>query len=187
MAPNPYVQAALTYFRRSFSSWKGGVLFIFLLVLVAIVATGILAFSGIGNHPTFHVLELLPFVLLFLGLAVHAKDQFADSRAHLLPGFRRVHATIAAAAAVVFAVFLPAVFSWLLGWHSIGFVAIAVLLLGAVFWLVLLFASLPGWLGFLMVAGILFLSTHWGQGCGNNWFLANSSPKLLQSWPLAQR
>ncbi len=70
------------------------------------------------------------FFSLFGFLAIHIKGQFADSRAHLTPGFRRVHATVAAIAALIFAVVLPAVLTCFMGWHSVGFVAVVTLLFG---------------------------------------------------------
>jgi len=46
--------------------------------------------------------------ILFGLVAVHVKQQFADPRAHLMPGFRRAHIAGAAAAFVVLAILLPA-------------------------------------------------------------------------------
>ena len=98
MSINPYVQVALTYLRRPFSSWKLGILFVG-TILVSLPY--IFALSRIDNHQNFAMQQLLPFAALFLFLMVHVKDQFADSRAHLMPDFRRVHAVVAASTAVI--------------------------------------------------------------------------------------
>ncbi len=83
---------------------------------------------------TKHLCLLLSTSRLFSILIVHVKGQFADSRAHLIPGFCRVHATVAAVAAMTFAVVLPSLLALYLGWSSIGLVAVMVLLLGAHLW-----------------------------------------------------
>ena len=157
MTNNPYVQVALTYLRRPFSSWKLGLLFVFgffAMLLVSLVG------GRNGNHREFIFPQVMPFVFLFVFLVVHAKDQFVDSRAHLTPGFRRIHATIAGAAVFVCAVFLPAVFAWLIGWHPTGFVAVMLLLFGEIFWILL---SLSGWLSWLALIGWLLLLTEPGR------------------------
>jgi hypothetical protein len=101
-------------------------------------------------------------MFFFMYLAVHMEDQFADSRARLAPGYRRVHATIAAAVALVFAVLLPAMFTWLLDRHSIGFVAIAVLLFGATLWMM---SSRDSWLSPLIAVALISLVIEPVRGC----------------------
>jgi hypothetical protein len=143
---NPYVQVALTYIRRPFSSWFGG------LASVAFVGVFI-AFSLLGRFglKDSWAVQLMYFFSLFIFLAIHMKGQFVDSRAHLTPRFRRIHATIAALAALIAAVVLPTVLSWFMGWHCIGFVAVAVLLFGTILWVIVndatwtVFAILAGW------------------------------------------
>ena len=128
---NAYVQVALTYVRRLFSSWfarLATVMFVCMLI-------GFSSADRTGNLKDSAFVQIMAFFSFFILLALHMKGQFADSRAHLMPGYRRVHATIAAAAAIVFAVILPAALSWFMGWHSIGFVAAVVLLFGVVLWL----------------------------------------------------
>ena len=71
-------------------------------------------------------------IFLFGMFAIHVKNQFADSRARLTPGFRRVHATVAAAAALLLAVLLPIVLIWLADLRSLGLVALVVFLFGAI-------------------------------------------------------
>ena len=167
---NPYTQVALTYLRRPFSSWKIGILFI-AVFLLAILGSHVAGRHEHLRYPPapmsaqeaammqrvqeivssresmmMHIsvlMELLAFESLFVVLAVHVKGQFVDSRAHLMPGFRRIHATIAGAAALLCAVFLPAAFAWLVGWSSAGFVAITVLLFGILLWGVL---SMSPWI-----------------------------------------
>ena len=111
--PNPYVQVVLTYVRRPFSSWRGWLMsFLCFGMLIWVLCNG-----RSGNQQEFGGLPLIVFtswgVLTFL--AVHVKGQFADSRAHLTPGFRRVHGTVAAAAALIFAVILPETFAPVFG------------------------------------------------------------------------
>ena len=110
----------------------------------------------------FSVSQFMPFCFLFVYLTMHAKDQFANPRAHLMPGFRRVHGTIFAAAAIVFALLVPAMFSWLLGWHSLGFVAISLLLFGAILWSVLLLPS-SAWPMWLIMVGAVLANVEPGQ------------------------
>ena len=55
-----------------------------------------------------------------------------------MPGFRRVHVTVAAIVILIVAALLPAVFTWLADLRSVGLVAIALCLFSAVLWLVLL-------------------------------------------------
>ena len=82
------------------------------------------------------------------------KGQFVDSRARLTPGFRRVHATIAAAVTLIVAVVLPTGLSWFMGWHCLGFVAVMMLLFGTILWVIVkdatwtLFAMMLGWSAF---------------------------------------
>ena len=64
---------------------------------------------------------------LFAVFAIHVKGQFADSRARLTPGFRRVHASVAAAVALLLAVLLT-VLVWLADLRSVGLVALMVFL-----------------------------------------------------------
>ncbi|MHB1035662.1 MAG: hypothetical protein ACYC35_12225 [Pirellulales bacterium] len=85
-------------------------------------------------------------MFLFWMFASHVKDQFADSRARLTPGFRRVHATVAAAAALLLAVLLPTVFIWLADLRSVGLVTLTVFLLGAILCSVALHSNLLSWL-----------------------------------------
>ena len=96
----------------------------------------------------------MPFALLFGFLVVHVKEQFADSRTHLMPGFRRIHSAIAGVAAVLCAVLLPAIFAWVIGWNPTGFVAITILLFGTILWMRL---STLAWFHCLALFGWLLL------------------------------
>jgi len=130
---SPYVQVALTYVRRPFSSprgWAGSLIFLLL-------GTGfLLAFlSGSRRYsaavePGMVSLLLLLALVPFIWFTDHVRRQFADSRAHLAPRFRRVHATVAAAVALLLAVVLPLVLIWLADLRSVGLVALTVFLLG---------------------------------------------------------
>ena len=142
---NPYTQVALTYLRRPFATWQGRVFCLITLMMCLPAVT--LPFAGQND---FTVLLFGPFIFLFLYLAVHVKDQFANSRARLTPGFRRAHVAIAAVASLIAAALLPAMLAWLAGWHSLGLVACTVLLFGAAIWQM----SSP-WLGPLVAVGFL--------------------------------
>jgi hypothetical protein len=158
--PNPYVQVALTYVRRPFSSWRGwliSVVFCFMFFPLFLPSRG-------WSHQAFGPSQLMPLVFLFACLAVHAKGQFADSRARLTPGFRRVHAAVAAVAALVFAVLLPAVLAHVLGQDLIGLVAVVLLLYAAVLWVIVTGTT---WTCFAMVAGFIAL---FGTEPGRAWF-----------------
>jgi hypothetical protein len=144
--PNPYVQVALTYVRRPLSSWFAGLgsaLFVCMIIAFAVADR-----AGCLRDSVF--VQIMIFFSLFLMLALHMKGQFVDSRAHLTPGFRRVHATVAAIAALLSAVVLPAALSWFMGWHSMGFVAATVLLFGTVLWVTVNDAT---WIWLALLAG----------------------------------
>ena len=89
-----------------------------------------------GRHDIAAAPVQMPLMLamfLFGMFAIHVKNQFANSRARLTPGFRRVHATVAAAAALLLAVLLPTMLIWLADLRSVGLVALMVFLFGAIF------------------------------------------------------
>ena len=141
MSNNPYVQVAMTYVRRPFSSWPSSIMFtVLLLMLVPQLRCVVLERTG-----EFAIQHLMFFLFLFVFYVLHVNEQFADARSHLMPGFRRPHATVAAVVALIFAVLLPAMFTWASGWHSIGFVAMTTLTLGCCLWMLSL-------AGFVMVA-----------------------------------
>ena len=121
-----------------------------------------LFFNLPGDRRGTVVMQLMPLMCLFMLLATHVKEQFVDSRARLMPGFRCVHVTLAAAWALLFAIVVPAAFALLLGLDPIGFVAISVLLLTAIVWIVL---SMSPWIMWLAMIG-------WGLlmiGPGREW------------------
>jgi hypothetical protein len=159
MACNPYVQVALTYVRRPFSSWQlGSILGLTLLNLVLV--SSILISSGRAevDHASV-MLSLVAFAVLLVCLVIHVKDQFADSRAHWMPGFRRVHATIACVMALVVTVLLPGLWSLWSGWNAIGFVALTVLLFATVLCVLL---TLSPWAILFAIAGwFLLWTTPW--------------------------
>ena len=143
--PNPYVQVALTYLRRPFSSpqgWAVSVLFLMMYIGSFLVLPGA-GRHDIGAGPM--QMQLTLAIALF-AFASHVKSQFADSRARLTPGFRRVHAAVAAAMALLLAVLLPAMFAWLAGLHSVGLVALMVFLFGMILCSVALHSRLCSWL-----------------------------------------
>jgi hypothetical protein len=86
-----------------------------------------------ANHGSF-IPAMMPFLFLSIFTTMHVLQQFADSRAHLMPGFRRVHITVAAGFALAIGVLFPATVSWLAGLRSVGLTAVAMLLLNLVLW-----------------------------------------------------
>jgi hypothetical protein len=152
---NPYVQVALTYIRRPFSSFDASLMFFACLGMTTIVLR-----SSSDGHVWPSALIVLPFV--FVPVAMHIKEQFASPRAHLTPGFRRAHLVVAAASASVLAILLPAWWSWVAGVHSIGLVAVAVCLFGITFWYVLVQSR---WLNWLLTAAWCFaMLSHQDHG-----------------------
>lgn len=131
---NPYAQAALTYVRRPFSSPQGlAVSMIFLFMAAGLI--GMLLGGDrhdIAAVPALTIMSTILAMAFFAMFVHHVKGQFADSRAHLMPGFRRVHATVAAGAALLLTVILPMVFVWLADLRSVGLVAVTVFLFGAI-------------------------------------------------------
>jgi hypothetical protein len=74
---------------------------------------------------------------------MHIKDQFADSRSHLTPDFRRVHIVVAAVATLIIVVVALPILTWLIDLQSVsvGLVAITVFVFGAMFWSVLVLSN----------------------------------------------
>jgi hypothetical protein len=168
MSNNPYAQVALTYIRRPFASWYTilllGVLLFFLAMMIILMCFG----AGRGRSPGNDVLPVLlcgqfPLcIVLFLFIVHHAKEQFSDSRAALTPDFRRVHAVVAIAAALLVAVVAPATITLVAGWRSVGLTAISVLMFGASLWLMVLNST---WIGLVMGAAWLGSFTEPGRLC----------------------
>ena len=169
MSNNPYVQVALTYVRRPFSSWQTS--FFTSIALAAGVFAILLFFSVFQLVPvavavkpnetvTLRVRNMYPdsqtdfvgasamlLVAAFLSgfLAMHVKEQFAESRSTLMPNFRRIHTAVAAVATLILAVVAPAILSWSMGLRSVGLLAITVFVCGAMFWSVLVLSNWMIW------------------------------------------
>jgi hypothetical protein len=165
---NPYIQAALTYFRHPFSSMRLSFLTLGILIVLAI------NFFVIGrseNHHEFSPIHLFFFMVLFHYWAIHLKEQFTDSRASLTPRFRMVHGVVAVIAAIVFGVLLPGVMAPLIGWQSLGFISVTTLLFGVIIWLNL---HPRAALGLILIAGCLAMFAEPVRGgleqivCGRN-------------------
>jgi hypothetical protein len=144
--PNPYIQVALTYLRRPFASLQSS------FVSVAFVFLGIqscLTFCGGSRHDIAAASLFFPLAVamfIFSMFVTHVADQFANWRARLTPGFHRIHATVAAAVAMLLAVLLPTLLIWLANLRSIGLAALMVLLLGALLCSTVMRWSLLSWL-----------------------------------------
>jgi hypothetical protein len=130
---SPYAEVAMSYVRRV-RSW-GGPIF---LIAIGVPALGslTLAFHFAEDR---HSLGLL-FIVAMLSyvLAVHVRDQFSHPQARLIPGFQKAHVSVAAGAALIIAVVMPAIFTFLAGWHSVGLIAITVFLFSMILWSTLL-------------------------------------------------
>lgn len=154
--PNPYVEVALTYIRRPFASRPRG-------LMAASFACGLVAMSLADRLEVLRdsgFIQLLLLCSVFISLTMHIQRQFVDSRAHLVPRFRRVHATVAAGAAFIAAAVIPTLLSWLAGSYCIGLVAVAVLLFGAILWAAARRAAWP--YGAIVLGCMAFCCTDWG-------------------------
>ena len=157
---NAYIQVALTYFRRLFSSfWLG---------LVILVALGMIFLPVVGtpshNRQAWQNWWLFKFnfffegcTILFALMLIHIKEQFTDSRAHLLPDFRKAHIVVAGAVAFVVAILLPVAASLCLRLHSIGFVAFMVFWFGLICWAFLVQKTLQMGVIFVGFMGVIFV------------------------------
>jgi hypothetical protein len=130
---NPYVQVALTYARR----WR---LIGYGVLLLAVISPT--AASIVFEKESLQDLLLKPFIpffaaCLFMALASHVRQQFAHCRSHLMPGFRRVHLAVATVVVFIVAILTPAIFTWLTGLHSVGLVALTLMLFSANLWITL--------------------------------------------------
>ena len=119
----PMSKSAPTYVRRPFASPRSRLL----SVLITFCA------GPEHNHPDFCSLRARgggpasdcdsaagAYDALFLVGNPH-EAQFADSRTHLMPASRRVHAIVAAAAVLIVVVFLPTLLTWAAGANFRGF------------------------------------------------------------------
>jgi hypothetical protein len=148
---SPYIQVALTYLRR----WRWVNYLMFVAILFAAVSSCCASASGMRPPPVDYCMFAFFGVILFLALSFHIRQQFADSRSHLTPGFCCVHATVAAIVIVVVSVVLPLVLTWILGLRSVGLVAISLTLFSAALWLALL-----AWVWLTTVIGLV-LAVGW--------------------------
>lgn len=156
---NPYCQVALTYVRRWRSSYMNSLM---LFAVVLMVMASVYANASTKRPPPVFFLMFAYFAInLFLGLSLHVRQQFADSRSRLMPGFCRVHITVATVVMALFVIVLPVAITCVVGLHSAGLVAVSLSLFAAVFWVALL-ASL--WLsvmiGLILAAGCFAMFTE---------------------------
>jgi hypothetical protein len=154
---NPYAQVALTYIRRPFASMQSAIAWAFFVGITGFLVWGFVHDQRLHVSPP-DGRALIPLYLMLTALlagflATHAKEQFADSRAHLLPGFRRVHIVAAATVTFLLAVAAPCVVTWLVGVHSVGLIAVTLLVFGGMLWSVLV---LSNWLLWPILALVLF-------------------------------
>ena len=149
--PNPYIQVARTYLRRPFHSLSRSLFTSFILFFSVIV----LLLSGLSDKHEVLPIHLFPFIALFAYWAIHVKEQFADTRASLTPGFRKIHGVVATIAAIVFVIILPGALATRIGWPSLGSVSISTFLFGIILWYILR----PSYTFFLfMVCGFIYMT-----------------------------
>ncbi len=131
--PNTYIQVMLTYLRHPF-----GVLQRYLLISIILYIFAMLFLPSIliEKHICVSIILLL-FMILFSCWTIHAKEQFADARASLTPGFRKVHGIVSIIVALVFVVLLPGVVALLINWQTIGLVSLMTFLFGIILWTIL--------------------------------------------------
>ncbi len=158
MSNNPYLQVAMTYVRRPFSSLQSGLVSIGFLFLLAPL---LISMDRFDKNPGLATPQWLFLFFPFLFFALHVKEQFADARAHLTPNFRRIHITVAAAMAFILIILLPAALTCLYGWYSVGFIALTTTMFGGVLWLMLMPSS---WLGYaIAIVWLVALFSTSGQ------------------------
>jgi hypothetical protein len=163
MHKNPYVQVALTYVRRPFATSRSrlnsamGVIFLLGGTVWFRLASAHQSRDTWFDTPALYL--ALGLMWWCIGLLIHIREQFVDSRAHIMPNFRRIHGIVAAIATSLVVVLLPAALTWAAGLRSVGLVAVAVLMIGAFLFTAALPAGRPrlllglalgaGWLGLL--------------------------------------
>lgn len=131
--PNPYYQVARTYLQHPFSSVKRSLLISGSVLFFAFVFLD----NGFSLKQDFPPAYLFPFIALSAYWAVHVKRQFADARASLTPGFRKIHGVVATITAIVFVIILPGAAAPLIHWQPLGFVSILILFFGIILWYIL--------------------------------------------------
>lgn len=151
---NPYVQVALTYIRRGgriVAALAGLALAVFVIACISAFLFGLCrgkpelsldlflvlveSFDGMASSVLHNVrISLVLVQLLSLAAAVHIREQFANSRARLLPRFARAHVAVGAVVMFCIAVLLPIALASLAGCDRFGFWAIAVFISGVLLW-----------------------------------------------------
>ncbi len=147
---NPYIQVTLTYFRHPF-----GVLQRYLLLTIILYIFAMLFLPSIllAEKHIFVSILLLLFMIQFAYWTIHVKEQFADPRASLTPGFRKVHGVVSTIVAFVSVIPLPALIASPIGWQALGFVSATTFLFGIILWAIL---RLGNNFIILMVSGWIF-------------------------------
>ena len=83
---------------------------------------------------------------------------------------------MAAAAALLVAVVLPAIITLVVGWRSVGFTAISVLAFGTVLWLMMLHSA---WIAFIMAAVWLSSMSEPGRRCLQELVVGHFEPQAI--------
>ena len=161
---NPYAQAALTYPRHIGASGIWGFITLALMLMALVVLGTVIADSG-TMHSKFMMLAIVVLFSMSLWqmIVAHARDQFANPRAHLMPNFRDAHFAILAALASIVVLLIPVTFTCLAGFRSIIPVALSVFLCGAALpqprWLTAVL-SMFKW---VLVLTFFVVANHWRE------------------------
>jgi hypothetical protein len=135
---NPYVQVALTYLRRPFSSLLvllRSVMFLALAAFFLWISSSLPMPEKAGG--TFYFGFVLIGLFLYIGSAIHIREQFDNHRASLFPSFMRPHLTIAGIVVTLSTIFLLKILVFRIGLFSIGPAAVLVVWFSLIFWSVL--------------------------------------------------
>jgi hypothetical protein len=139
---DPYAKATMSYLHRIGAADRGWLVIGSIPALILVRLCFVAAAEGRMLFPL--MLELALSALV----AIHIRDQFLYPPSRLIPDYHKVHGVIACAFAGVVAILLPAIFTALAGWNSVGFISITLLLFGIVLWLALLRSAQFSWLIF---------------------------------------
>ena len=164
--PNPYVQVALTYPRHIGASGIWGFVTAAMMLIAFVFLGTMIARSDEHHNGMLWLIIVMSSLGLWQTIVAHAREQFADSRSHLMPNFRDAHFAAFAALALMVVLLVPVTFTWLVGLRSIVPVAVSVFLCGATLpqprWLKTVLSA-SGWGVFLLFIAIANYWPYWPQ------------------------
>ncbi len=123
-------QVAMTYLTRPVLLWAGGLGSLF------VSYTMYFTLSEQSDNTEARLLQLvvLPVFLFSLLLALHAKWQFVNPVARLLPGYRTPHISVLAILTILVLGLIPLMGSVVTGTSPLGFAAIIIAVAGPILW-----------------------------------------------------